>query len=111
MDALKFLKEWKRMHDSVDGCLNCPIDELDSMDCGMGAIHAPEKAIEIVEEWSKAHPQRTRLTVLLEQYPAMKKIERPWDEVCAGQLYGFKCESDYGHDYASCEECWNVPIN
>jgi hypothetical protein len=111
MDALKFLKEWKRMHDSVGGCLDCPLDKLDDIDCGMGAIYAPEKAIEIVQEWSKAHPQRTRLTVLLEQYPALKNIDRPFDEFCAGTMYGFDCTHDSDMYYDSCEECWNKPVD
>ena len=65
----------------------------------------PDLAIKIVQDWSDQHPKKTRLDVLLEQYPAVKNVERPFAVFCAGTMYGFGCEGNY-----SCEECWNALI-
>lgn len=53
-------------------CEECP---LSSMNNGEGIVCSdfetcyPEKAIEIVQRWSNAHPQKTYLTELLDKYP------------------------------------------
>ena len=62
MDAVKFLQERSRMYKS--GAATPSIGLEDDYD--------PVSAVEIVEEWSAAHPRKTRQSVFLEQWPNAK---------------------------------------
>lgn len=59
MDAVKFLQERNRMCKS--GAATPGIGLEDDYD--------PVIAVKVVEEWSAAHPRKTRQDVFLEQYP------------------------------------------
>lgn len=70
MDAVKFIKERDRMcrfyHHAGD-CYQCP-----AKDCECSALEGmvdDDNIVTIVEEWSAAHPIKTRQDVFLEQYP------------------------------------------
>lgn len=70
MDAVKFIKERDRMcrfyHHAGD-CYQCP-----AKDCECSALEGmvdDDNIVAIVEEWSAAHPRKTRQSVFLEQYP------------------------------------------
>ena len=70
MDAVKFIKERDRMcrfyHHAGD-CYQCP-----AKDCECSALEGMvdnDNIVTIVEEWSAAHPRKTRQSVFLEQYP------------------------------------------
>ena len=70
MDAVKFIEERNRMCKSHRSCIDCPA--YDRGFCRFGVSIAGDKAdsqIKIVEEWSAAHPRKTRQSVFLEQYP------------------------------------------
>lgn len=55
MDAVKFIQEFDRMNGGI----------FKSQFNGMPV----EKAVKVVEEWSAAHPRKTRQSVFLEQWP------------------------------------------
>lgn len=59
MDAVKFLQERNRMYES--GAATPSIGLEDDYD--------PVSAVKVVEQWSAAHPLKTRQSVFLEQYP------------------------------------------
>ena len=59
MDAVKFLEERKRMFKSGN-----PVPGLD-----IDITYNTEKVVKIVEEWSAAHPRKTRQDAFLEQWP------------------------------------------
>ena len=70
MDAVKFIKERDRMcrfyHHAGD-CYQCP-----AKDCECSALEGmvdDDNIVTIVEEWSAAHPRKTRQSVFLEQWP------------------------------------------
>lgn len=70
MDAVKFIKERDRMcrfyHHAGD-CYQCP-----AKDCECSALEGmvdDDNIVTIVEEWSAAHPRKTRQSVFLEHYP------------------------------------------
>ena len=72
MDAVTFVNEYLRMCSNFSNCEKCPI--LKTYFCTINAKE--EKAridegevVRIVEEWSAAHPRKTRQSVFLEQYP------------------------------------------
>ena len=64
MDAVKFIEERKRMCKSFgETCKGCPgLDAFEEMLCAVGqesTVDATDQ-IAIVEEWSAAHPRKTR---------------------------------------------------
>ena len=70
MDAVKFIKERDRMcrfyHHAGD-CYQCP-----AKDCECSALEGmvdDDNIVTIVEEWSAAHPRKTRQSVFLKQCP------------------------------------------
>ena len=52
-------------------CEGCRVDEEKPVmsECYRWMFENPERAVKIVEEWSAAHPRKTRQSVFLEQYP------------------------------------------
>lgn len=68
MDAVKFIKEYRRICDEYSSCIRCPLkNENESDDC----IDAdPEKMVKVVEEWSNAHPLTTNGMKVLELIPS-----------------------------------------
>lgn len=109
MDAVKFLKEKERMCDSFNSyCDGC---EIESQRCGIGCgvymRKYPEQAVSVVEKWVAEHPQETRLTRLLKNYP-----NTPLND---DGIPVYICTSDLGLmdvDYCDddCVSCWNTPI-
>ena len=103
------------MCDSFDNyCTDCTGCEIESKSSGMHCAEYmekyPEQTVEIVEKWSKEHPQETRLTQFLKHYP-----NAPLD------MYGIPCacvkdlgivEYEYlcSDDCTDCPDCWNTPI-
>ena len=74
MDAVKFIEERRRMCKSFDvGCNGCPAFNAcnNNLCCAVGneSMMDATAQIAIVEEWSAAHPRKTRQDVFLEQYP------------------------------------------
>lgn len=88
MDAVKFIEERNRMCKSFgDRCTGCPASDA----CGCCAVdQAVDQAstldataqVAIVEEWSAAHPRKTRQDVFLEQYPEANLGEHGVLNVC-----------------------------
>ena len=70
MEALEFLKERKRMCRSFCGsCRGCPCEKVR---CALNSLTSDDdykRIVAAVEEWSAAHPRKTRQSVFLEQYP------------------------------------------
>ena len=74
MDAVKFIEERNRMCESFDaGCTGCPASNAckNELCCAfdLGSTLDATAQVAIVEEWSAAHPRKTRQSVFLEQYP------------------------------------------
>lgn len=61
MDAVEFIKARERMcmHYQECGCVGCPSIDQREMLCEDIVSENAEKAVEIVEEWLKAHPVKT----------------------------------------------------
>lgn len=70
MEALEFLKERKRMCRSFCGsCRGCPCEKVR---CALNSLTSDDdykRIVAAVEEWSAAHPRKTRQSVFLEQWP------------------------------------------
>lgn len=95
MDAVKFLEERKRMFKSGKAVPNLGVD----------VTYNSEKVVKIVEEWSAAHPRKTRQDVFLEQWPNAE-----FD--CQGVIAVDPCDVDktmHGKDgdcyNCNCDDC------
>ena len=100
MDAVKFLQERARMCNSFSpDCEGCRVDEAKPVmsECCLWMFENPERAIKIVEEWSAAHPRKTRQDVFLKQYPEAKLDGGDCLELCP-------CASSAAHrdEYGRC---------
>ena len=70
MDAVKFIKERKRLCNMYPCCSECPARGKDrGCRLSITSEEEAEKQIELIEEWSAAHPCKTRQSVFLEQWP------------------------------------------
>lgn len=111
MDAMKFLKEKYRMTKKCSiCCADCPLSSENNTTgfaCSdFQGVH-PEIAVSIVEKWSKEHPQKTRLTEFLKNYPNAPMDDDGTPRVCVNEL-GFT--RDDGCTALNCINCWNTPI-
>lgn len=82
MDAVEYIREAKRICKSRSVCKSvsdkCPLLD-ENGHCTATAdiytadvIEKAEKAVQIVEQWSKAHPIKTRQSEFLKQFPNAK---------------------------------------
>ena len=71
MDAVMFVKEWKRMCRSSKTCLSCSIGKSAGVStvCSNVVKKEPEKYVAIVEKWSAEHPIKTRQSEFLKMCP------------------------------------------
>lgn len=96
MDAVKFIEEHRRMY-KVTG------KHLPTLAEGIPA----EDVVKEVEEWSAAHPRKTRQSVFLEQYPEALVLDGGTLSVCPA-LFSSEYRNAYGgcaSPYGSCAEC------
>ncbi|WP_102049045.1 hypothetical protein [Pygmaiobacter massiliensis] len=118
MDAVKMLNEVVRMSQNCAiRCEECPISSnCNGMDveCNNLRIYHPEKYVEIVENWSKAHPQKTQADLLLERYPNAIKDSKNIPVVCPkclGEKAGCKTDESLMVDCALCrKKYWSAPV-
>lgn len=112
MDALKFLREVKKICDyytrTYHDCLKCPIVDMPCRipvtDWGDSVLNT---FVERVEQWSKEHPPRTRLQDFMEKYPNAQICESGLPSACCKSLGYCKSCDPVGNN---CEVCWNMPV-
>lgn len=105
MDAVKFIREHARMCKAHSSCERCPasgncINQSFFPRCPSNI----RSEVKLVEQWSAEHPEKTRWTLLKEQYPNISDDMKY--KICARYL---------GYDYicchpSLCEDCWDTPI-
>ena len=64
MDAVEFYRTFKRMCEKTD-CKDCLLDQK----CRPSANVEPEEVVELVVEWAKEHPVKTRQSEFLRMFP------------------------------------------
>lgn len=107
MDALEFLRERERMCNSYDGCKGCPCEKVR---CALNSLTSDndyKRIVVMVEEWSAAHPRKTRQSVFLEQWPEAELDTNGAVAICPTIL-----SSDYRsankrckHPGTACSDC------
>ena len=72
MDAVEYIKELRRMCKMQKICNGCPLRNNGTCIAGLcddGLCDEAEKAVQIVEEWAKEHPVKTRQSEFLKLFP------------------------------------------
>lgn len=69
MDAVEYVKTQFRLCRSKDSCSECPLQDKENCCCIMDTIEYVEKAVQIVEQWAKEHPVKTRQSEFLKVFP------------------------------------------
>lgn len=103
MDTVKFIEERNRMCKSFDtGCNGCPAFNAcnNNLCCAVGNESKMDATaqIAIVEEWSAAHPRKTRQDVFMEQWP-----EAVLDEYGVLMFCPRYISSSYRNDDSTCK--------
>lgn len=89
MDAVKFIEERNRMCNSFESCSNCPLNK-DGIFCYASMEKhsqvSAEEVVQLVEEWTKESPRKTRQDVFLEQWPNAKVFVDGVLDICPLEL-------------------------
>jgi len=101
-----YLKEKIRMcKNCYDGCPLSMCNNGSNAPCDSFVKIVPTLAIDVVQNWSDANPQKTYLEDLIEKYPNVKLGNIGAPKFCP-DLIGLKNISK-GNCINSCDECWN----
>ena len=105
MYVMEFIRERNRMCKHFGCCAECPANDVI---CGtIGETNDAERLVQIVEEWAKEHPHKTRQDKFLEQYPEALVLDGGTLSVCP-VLFSSEYRNAYGgcaSPYGSCAEC------
>lgn len=112
MDAVKFVEERNRMCKSFGPkCKGCPAsnaneDELWGCAVAQESTLDATAQIAIVEEWSAAHPRKTRQSVFLEHYPEARLDEYGVLRFCPSDISAAHRNSvGCGYPELRCTDC------
>lgn len=106
MDAVKYLKTLQRMCRSSSDCMACPLFKILGRGCGLFSANSEclVDTTEIVEQWAKDHPARTRQSVFLEQYPNARLSDGGSLLICPIFIEDGNCDK-YNGDDSWCLAC------
>ena len=114
MDAVMFVKEWKRMCRSSKTCLSCSIGKIAGVSsvCSNAVKEEPEKYVAIVEKWSAEHQIRTRQREFLKMFPNAPLRENGSIAICPLDVdRDAKCSQKQGLRCLDCQkEYWLAEV-
>lgn len=108
MDAMKFLKEERRMCEFFEaGCVECPLRDTRCCAIPGETDERIEEEVAIVEHWSKEHSRKTRQSVLLEQFPNVRLDTNEIIDIspCRVDPIHFPSNGKDCCKFQSCSEC------
>lgn len=110
MDAVKFIEERNRMCNSFSpDCEGCRVDEAKPVmdECCRWMFENPERTVKIVEEWSAAHPRKTRQSVFLEQWPDARIYANGVLSICPNTVCIYRCRKsrECVEEVGACDDC------
>lgn len=117
MDAIKFLKEYRRMCNQYI-CADISGENC-SPECALYGEHCHlacedlkvEDIVFRVEKWSEKHPEKTILQDFLEKYPNAPLTEAGLPDGICPFMLGYKGnETKCIPDEYFCKKCWNSPL-
>lgn len=110
MDTIEFIKEKYRMCHYQDGCSHCSIyEKKGSRLCADWVAANPEQTIEIVEQWSQSHPQKTMMQDFFEKFPNAPKNPNGTPQFCP-RYAGYSQQKDCTDCVNKYLECWSRPL-
>lgn len=101
MDAVEYIKTIHRLCESQNGysgCSGCPLLNEDDYCSIVDARERAEDVVQIVEQWAKDHPVKTRQSEFLRMFP---KAEMKDD-------YLWMCPKYINYDYNPEENCHEI---
>lgn len=107
MDAVRFIKERTRMCESFgDRCTGCPASNGGCAVSQESTLDATDQ-VAMVEDWSAAHPRKTRQSMFLEQYPEAFLDERGVVWICPRYFSASYRDSEMlcSHPERVCADC------
>lgn len=108
-----FLREKLRMCNSyADACGVCPLRKASinaGFACAPYVFSFPDRAVEIVQEWSDEHPQKTRLDDLKEKYPKFEV--HPNGYPCLRPFMFGYCKDCGSCALSPTSVCWDEPVD
>ena len=107
MEFKEFYQKYRRMCESYKNCKGCPRDYKGCLDFGV-ELNDLDELENDVEQWSKEHPQRTRLQDFLEKYPNAPVDGNGTPQACCEHL-GY-CTKSCDPFELTCKDCWDIPI-
>lgn len=106
MEAVKFIKEHQRMCDKTS-CHNCLA--FDKLDCCDLDTNNPELLVQIVEQWSEEHPQKTIMQDFFEKFPNAPRTVDGLPFPCpfeCGYSKNNNCPFGKNNPSDDCSKCW-----
>ena len=80
MDAVIYIKAWKRMCKTFSACDKCLLHVKEG--CMAEIPEEAERAVSIVEQWAKVHPIRTRQSEFLRMFPDVIRDDTGLVSIC-----------------------------
>ena len=108
MDAIEFIKERQRLCQTYVGCPECPANKNnDGCKFNIASGYSATEQIRLLEEWSTAHPLRTRQYELLKLYPETALDENGVISICPNALFLAYRNSNGGcnNPDSTCPDC------
>ena len=99
MDAVEFLKAFGRLCNNYLCGDNCPLIDI----CDDVSDDGYVRKVQIVEQWAKAHPVKTRQSEFLKQWPDAEIGDDGLPSVAPCQLYKDMEEKD--ENGVCCKNC------
>ena len=99
MDAVEYVKQRKRMCDYYANCGECPAVQYE--ECS--SLNGIANLVPIVEQWAKEHPEKTRQSEFLKQWPDAEIGDDGYPSVAPCQLYKDMEEKD--ENGVCCKNC------
>jgi hypothetical protein len=113
--TVNFLRESKRMceyyrHD----CDNCPMSIMNNgydRLCTVAIEQYPDRAVEIVQEWSDDHPVKTRIDDLKERFPNVS-LDSEGIPCFSPSVLGYcgDCDRCRNWENSYTRNCWDEPL-
>lgn len=103
MDAIEFIKERQRLCQTYVCCFECPANN-DNDGCKFSTItgYDTTEQIRLLEEWSAAHPYKTRQSEFLKQYP---NAPRDCDNILMINPCDLDLTTTHGNDECYTDNC------
>ena len=69
MDAVEYIKNLRKLCKSQERCSGCVLYDKEDKCCILNISEYTEKSVQIVEQWAKEHPIKTRQSEFLRMFP------------------------------------------